>query len=81
MSLARSIQTVIMPPAKFQHGQECLILVAPLLDCGFYVCGHSYLVMQFDRVYDRRLLVMLAVRALYAPLLARQRSMYFVIMC
>ena len=71
MSFARGIQTAVMPRAKFYHGQECSILVAPLLDRGFLVCGKYYLVMQLDRVYVRRLLVVLVVHTLHAPLPAR----------
>ena len=71
VSFARSIQTAIMPRANFQDGQDCSILVVSLLDCGFLVCGPNYIVMQFDSVYVRRLVVMLVVHTLHAPLPAR----------
>ena len=54
-----------------QDGQECFFLVAPLLDRGFLVCGQYDVVMQLDRVYVRRLLVVLVVHISHAPLPAR----------
>ena len=45
-----------------------------MLDRGFCVCGLYHVVMQLDRVYVRRLVVMLVVRTLHAPLLARYLS-------
>ena len=38
---------------------------------GFLVCDPYYLLMWFDRVYVRRLVVMLVVHTLHAPLPAR----------
>ena len=38
---------------------------------GFLVCGPLHLAMQFDRVYVRRLVVMLVVHTLHAPLPTR----------
>ena len=42
-----------------------------VLDRGFPVCGQYYVVMQLDRVYVRRLLVVLVVHISDAPLPAR----------
>ena len=38
---------------------------------GFLVCDPYYLAMHFDSVYVRRLVVMLVVHTLHAPLPAR----------
>ena len=62
-------------------GRNAFFLVAPSLDRGSLVRGQSYLVMQLDRVYVRKLLVLLVVHALHAPLPARQLSLDFVILC
>ena len=54
----------------FNMGRNAFFLVAPSLDRGSLVRGQSYLVMQLDRAYVRRLVVVV-VRTLHAPLLAR----------
>ena len=59
-------------------GRNAFFLVAPSLDRGSLVRGQSYLVMQLDRVYVRKLLVLLVV---HAPLPARQLSLEFLSLC
>ena len=68
-------------PATGQDGQERSFLVAPLLDRGFLVCGQYFVFMQLDRVYVRRLLVVLVVHISHAPLPAHYLSLKFVVMC
>ena len=62
-------------PATGQDAQERSFLVAPLLDRGFLVCGQYFVFMQLDRVYVRRLLVVLVVHISHAPLPAHYLSL------
>ena len=56
---------------NFDMDKKFSFLVAPLLVRGFFVCVQYYIVMQLDHVHVHRLVVVLVVRTLHAPLPAR----------